>query len=391
MLRLISNITITQVPTTDFPSRNKSFSFDFLSECEINSSWANLTDTANIVFPKNVYFTDGNKKVTWFGKNIIGDTADPITLRGDKIKIELGYQYFDSNNVEQIDLNTCFEGYVSKVTNRIPLEIECEDNMFRLKQIPAPNKVFKSSQYNLQSILQELVKGTGFTISSDIKTSIGDFRAHNETVAQVLDRLQKDYHIESYFRGNELRCSGIVYYPDFEGVKFGFQHNIIEDSLEYRRLEDIKIGVKAYSINEVELNTTRSDGKKKKTTKRLSVFVTKDLKGNYIKSNEETFEGEKRTLYFWNITTESDLIQKAGEKLNRLYYEGFHGKFTTFGQPQVKHGDHIVLIDNILPERNGTYKCKSVTTTFGEEGFRQEIEVDIRVDNYEPSLIASGL
>ena len=166
----------------------------------------------------------------------------------------------------------------------------------------------------------------------------------------------------------------------FEQCYFGFQENIISDDLEYRRLDDIRIGVKAFSVNEVELETTRKDGKKKKKKKRISVFVTKDLKGNPIIANEETFEGEKRTLYLWNIKSENELFKQAAANLNRYYYEGFYGSFTTFGLPFVKHGDNAVIRDNILPERNGTYKIKSVKYTFGQSGFRQEIELDIRVD-----------
>jgi hypothetical protein len=228
-------------------------------------------------------------------------------------------------------------------------------------------------------MLTELTSKTGFTINSDATTNVGDIRTGGETVAQVLDRLQRDYRLESYFRGDELRCSGIVYYPDYTEKVFQFQQNIIGDQLEYRRLDDIKIGVKAYSVNEFEIS-----GKKKK--KRLSVFVTKD-----VKSTEEGFDGEKRTLYFWNVTSENDLAKKAQDRLNRLYYEGFFGSFESFGFPFVKHGDHAIIRDNILPERNGTYKIKAVTYRFGMGGYRQDIEIDIRVDGLSKSELDQGL
>lgn len=387
MLNLTSKITITQQANKDFPGRAKSFTFDFVHSAEIAVTWQNLTDTAKLVFPKNIYFKDETgRNYTWQGKNTIeSNNTPPLLLRGDAIKIELGYYYnIDSNYTSKTESHTVFEGFVSKVVNRIPIEIEAEDNMWKLKQVSAPNKVFPGSTYNLQSMITELLSGTGFTITSDIKTNVGDFRTQNETVAQVLDRLQRDYRIESYFRGNELRCSGIVYYSDYEEKVFQFQDNILpDDQLEYRRTDDVQIGIKAFSINEVEVMRS---GKSKKKAQRLSVFVT-----NKGEVNEAGFEGEKRTLYFWNITDKNQLVTMAQSRLNRLYYEGFFGSFTTKGFPFVRHGDHAIIRDTVLPERNGTYKIKAVTYRFGMDGYNQDVEVDIKVDGFSQQELAAGL
>lgn len=374
-LRLISNITITQVPSTANPSRNKSLNFDFVHEVEVSSSWANLTDTARVIFPKNLYFLDeNNQQVTLEGKSIIGTKTDPVLLRGDKIKVELGYIYLDEFNIETTELNTVFEGYIAKVNPKIPLELECEDNMYKLKQISVPNKVWKG--YTLQALMKELLKGTDFTVNVEAKTNIGDIRTNNQTVAQVLLDLQK-YGLESYFRGNELRCSGLAYnYTDSSDVTFKFTHNIIEDDLEYRRKDDVNIGIKAYSIKDEELGETRQDGTTKKRKKRLEVFVTKDGK-----VSETGFDGEKRTLYFWNAASEDELVTLATEQRKKLHYEGFYGSFLTFGMPFVRHGDNVKIIDPVLPERNGIYKAKGVTYTFGMEGYRQKVQLDIKISD----------
>jgi len=45
-----------------------------------------------------------------------------------------------------------------------------------------------------------------------------------------------------------------------------------------------------------------------------------------------------------------------------------------------------------LPERAGTYMVKSVKTTMSlSGGLRQEVELDMRIDNLSPSEIALGL
>lgn len=380
ILRLISNIVITQQPTSDFTTRNNVYSFDFLHETEATDTWEDLTNTGSITFPKNIYFKDQNgSNISLYGKNLTsGQNTIPILLRGDKITISCGYKYVDSNG-EQQQLNQIFKGYISNIINKLPVTLYLEDNMWKLKQMQAPNKLFKASQYNLQQMLQELLAGTGFTLRTDIKTSVGDFITQNETVAQVLQRIQNDYRIESYFKNDELTCSGLVYYPsDRKTLNFGFQQNIIEDELEYRRKNDVHIGVKAYSINESELNTTTKDGSKKTKKQRLEVTVGPQ-------------DGELRTLYFWNVKSITELTAQAKSRLNRIYYEGFYGNFTAFGLPFVRQGDAVALTDSVLPERNGTYLVKRVDYYFGMTGFRQKIYIDIRIDILPSSEVNSGL
>ena len=97
MLRLLSKITITQQPTEVFTARNKVFILKFVNDIEISSGWQNMTDTCKVVLPRKVYLQDDKGvRVNWFGKQFyggdeFGTSQAPLILRGDKIKIELGY------------------------------------------------------------------------------------------------------------------------------------------------------------------------------------------------------------------------------------------------------------------------------------------------------------
>jgi len=390
MLRLVSLIEIEQKTEYKGFLRDKKYSFNFVNEVEITSTWANQTDTAKIVFPKKVYFYNEftKKNETWSDKNIIGgDSTPPLIMRGDKVKITLGYRYFRkidriyTDNAEP-DQTTEFEGYVTKVNPRVPIEIECEDSMWLLKQIQAPNKTWLSSKYNLESMITEMLKGSSvtFKVRNSVGTKIGNFITHNETVSQVLDRLRKDAYLNSYIRNGELRCSGLVYYPEdqrdvYKGAErvrdwvFDFQKNIIDDDLVYTRKDDINIQVRAISKLEIEQGSQNSAGRPKKSISQIEVLIPEKTKG----------DAEKRTLHFYNLTKD-ELIERATQELDKLYYEGFKGSFTTFGIPSARHGDRITIVDKKLTERAGTYLCKGVTKTFGQNGFRQKIELDLRID-----------
>lgn len=323
VLRLISKITITQVSTKENPNRTLVYTIPFCNEVEINSTWENLTDICKVTMPNKIYFnTEEGSKVTWFGANIYGDKAtSPMVLRGDKIKVELGYIYPDYKdpNTDVTEMYTEFVGYITKVSNSVPIVLECEYEMYRLKQIQCPTKVWdgKNGQKNdVGSILTKILEGTGITVNNSGATlDVGNLRTGSETVAQLLDSLQRDYRLESYFRLSkdgtpELRCAGVVYYPsDRKEHVFHFQKNIVSEDLQYFRLDDQNLGIKAYSTFEVEQNTgTRKDGTPIKRKRRLTVTVPDGF-----------VDGELRTVYFWDVKTEKELKKLATERLNRFY------------------------------------------------------------------------
>lgn len=411
MLRLVSEITIEQMtdwqPTNETTiARDERYTFNFVNDVEIFSSWNAQTDTCKFSFPRNMYFEDKKtgSRVNFTGKNIIFGDTPPLIQRGDKITVKLGYTWYDGTK-DVTELNTEFVGYVVRVFANTPVTIECEDSMFLLKQLTPKPKIYSNANYTAESIVSEMVANTKIKnpkhqaeldkikVRTSTKTQIGDFYSENETVSQVLARLRKDCHIQSYFRGSELRCGWYIYYAEDEkdvylgkerdrNWTFDFNKNVIKDDLEYKLKEDINMHIKAISINKIELETTNKKGKVKKKSKRLEVMVPDN---NYLTGAETT------TKYFWDIQTISELKEKATRLLNRIWFTGLKGKFETFGLPSVRHGDLATMQSLRLKEQNGIYKIKSVTKTFGMNGFKQEIELDVKVTGMEDLSVNSNL
>lgn len=396
MWRTNTKITFTQQPTSDFPNRNGTIIFGFCHEFDITSTWQNLTDAGSVTLPKNVYITDKNgKRFSLAGTNInIGGFSPtiPFFLRGDRVKVEWGYITYDKRGNEIMPMNTVFEGYVSEVTSKKPFVINLQDNMYILKQTPARggNNGYFGSGYTVEKMLAEMIKNAGlpFTVNQDTSTTMGRFITQNETIAQVLDRLRKEFHFEAYFRGNELRCGSFVYIEqdavNTGKLVFKFQNNIIESDLDYKRKDDITLSAVATNTIEEATGHITKDGHEKTKKKRLEVLVTflpgsdkpKVIVGTKEKPIPPNDGGERRTLHFLGATTTDQLAALATKELKKYYYTGFKGKFKTFGSPFVKHGDNVDILDPILPERNGRYKVKSVKYTGGVGGLRQEIELD---------------
>ena len=394
MYRVVTKVIIQQLTPYNNIGRSKTIQFDFVNHLECTDSWRDLTNDAKLILPKNLFYKNENgKTVPLFDNNINAGgfvASSPLIMRGDKVTIDWGYRYFRGNKevfegTENKLANThLFEGYISEVGSKKPIEFKCEDNMYLLKQIQVPLKTY-SNGTTVESMLQEMLKDTQFTVNTITSTTIGEFKCGNETVAEVLARLRKTYRFESYFRGNELRCGSQVYIPaEAKTYTFEFQNNIISDELRYKRKDDLVLSVVASNTIEETTGETTKDGHTKTKKTRLEVMVTfrngNEIPIYYVKDKgvdlPQNIGGERLNVPFPQATTIDELKKNALELLKKYYYTGFKGKFTTFGIPFVKMGDNVQLIDKILPERNGLYKVRSVEYEGGIDGLRQTIEID---------------
>jgi hypothetical protein len=402
MFRVVTKIVIQQVTQIQGkPGRNKTLTFDFVTEMKCSDSWRDLTNQGEIIIPRNLYVRDKNNKLVSIVQNIGGFSDNPLLMRGDKVTMDYGYRYFKkgieifegTNN--QTTGSHLFDGWISQVSSKMPIKFKVEDNFWKLKQTACPIHTFKNTD-TLEGIINYLLSvynkdkypDEQFTFRPLTTTTFGDFRVGNETIAEVMGRLQKTFHFESYFKGNELRC-GINPYIESEAKTntFTFQKDIISDDLEYRRKEDLVLSMIASTKNEEATGKTTKDGNAKTKCVRLEVLVTfrngSDIPTTFIKKKGEDYPpntgGERANFTFSSAKNIKELTDLATTELRLVYYTGFKGKFTTFGLPFVKMGDHVKLIDPILPERNGKYKVKSVEYSAGVSGVRQIIELHYRI------------
>jgi hypothetical protein len=387
MLKPNVNITITTATKTMF--------FDFVNHWEFSNNWEDLSAHGKIVFPKNIYVRDTktNTRYPLFGAN---KATGELFKKGDKVKIESNYTYWDENlNEKKTALTTIVDGYISNVKIEMPVTIEFEDSMYLLKKTPMQNKAYNGSQ-SIESILNDALQvtnntfGTNFKCETINKTLISWdnslLTSENETLATFLAKLKKDAFIFTYFRGNTLRVGRSVYLDlDAKTKIFEFQNNIITSDLSFKRKDDIVLSAVASNHIQEQTGTTK-DGKAKVQNKRIEVLVTLQndkVISKVVKQGDKpdpNTDGERRTFTFLEAKTEDDLIRLATEALKKYYYSGLKGKFTTFGTPYVQFGDQCQIINKILPEQNGTYKIKGVEYSGGVEGMRQIIELDYKVN-----------
>lgn len=299
-------------------TKGKIITFSFCHSIEIESSYENLTDTCKIVIPR---------KLTFEGLYLFsGD--NPIFKRGDKITVKLGYEP---------NLTEVFSGYISKVGSSIPTVLECEDEMFKLKQytVNYPSGGNAQSKCTLNSLLDSILNGLEYETVDNI--DLGSFRANKATPAQILDKLKSEYGLFSYFRNGILHVGFANDASVTSEAEFKMEEVIINsDTLEWQNADEIKIKCVAISMNPDNTKIEVEFG---------------DPDGNQI------------TIHKYNMD-EKSLKFAAEQWIKDNKYTGFKGEVETFGEPIMKHGDRAKITSIKLPERDGTYLIKKVKRVY---------------------------
>lgn len=269
----------------------------------ISSSIESFTDTAKITLPRE--FSTGDISIE--KKKLL----DKIKV-GDRVSIYLGYD----NEIEKE-----FEGYITKIGADIPLEIECEDEMYKLKRMPQVNATYK--EVSLPKLLKNLLPN--YSIEA-LDISLGKFTVERATPYKVIEELKKQYGISCYFKNGVLYAGLAIDIKPGESHSFTFGRNIRKtDSLKYVTKESKTLYIKAESM--------QRGGEKKKV-----VYEYGDRGGNEI------------TLHAPIGLSLSELKKFTEQTHKNRVFDGYDGSLDTWGIPKTKVGDVAKLTDPNYPD-----------------------------------------
>jgi hypothetical protein len=316
MYTLTCNITINKIV------------FTLLVGIEITEDVETLTDTCVITIPK---------KIKWKGTNIL--EGDVPIKRGDKVSVKLGY---DATNTE------VFTGYVRDVQAQVPMRITCEDEMFILKTKEVKKQTVTGT---LDNMITALVGDAIPVVLTEGDTYLGKYRFTRTTIAQELEEMKREFGLQAFCKGGKLYVCWITPFDTKQFGRFEWGKNIITENLKYTRKEDIRLKVKAISLQ----------GSKDKR-------IVEELGDK---------NGEIREVYAYNLNREQ-LKEFASKELDRLKQTKYEGSIIVFGLP-VLHKMDIVRL-KAQDGNRGSYGIKKIVRLFGINGYRQEIELGMRLN-----------
>lgn len=289
----------------------------------IESSWQQLTDLAEIHLPRNVRYFDKQQ-------------VKQLFRRGDPVEIKLGYDGV---------LETQFLGYVKRVSADIPIRIECEDEMFQVKKIPVN---YSHPDVLLNDMLKELVPG--YEIEALEGVELGAVRFSQTTVGEVLEKLQQEFKLYTFFKPRtKTLISGKVYSSQEESSISGFdlERSVVSNHLEYLHRDDILVKVNGTAIN----------------------------KGEKLEYEYGDDQADKNINWQFSVKNQSALKEAVKRFYEANKRDGFIGSFVGFGVPSVQQGQKIQLNSSLYEDREGIYYIDGVNKSFSSNGYRQQIIV----------------
>lgn len=308
-----------------------SVTFKSVHDVQIKRSIYSLAATAIVKVPVTAVLKHEGEPPTHI------ETANAVKV-GDAVTIKLGYNG---------QLQTEFVGYVKRLNYKLPLEIECEDEYYKLRYV---NCIFSKKETTLKACLNEVLSGV--QISDVASLTLKNFVVNNKPGSWLLGYLKKEYGLLAYFDINGKLYVGKANSVKGETVKYVLRENVIsDDELKYQLAEDIKLKVKA-------------------------ICYYKD--GSKIEGELGEDGGEQKTLYYYDVKDAGELKALANEELRRYSFDGYRGKIKTFLQPYALPGMVADITDNTYPDRSGSYLIEAVTTTFGTCGGRRTVEIGIK-------------
>lgn len=307
-----------------------------INQADVKSSWKELTDTCSITLPRNLDYK--------------GERLDQMIKRLDPVTLKVAYTL---NGITT--WHTEFVGYVREVQPNIPVRIQCEDEMLKLKTGQVFNKLWKNAK--LIDIISTIAPG----YVMNVKDATLSYRAENKTAAQIMYDL-REYIIYSYFRhdaatGKPTLYSGFAYDFQFNNHIYNLHQNVRpQNSLTYRLQADTDqeagVVIKAIAHN--------ADG-----SKTIEYWPSQDSKGEVITmpfSELSPIEATRRIL----------LKQYAQAEFKRLNVDGYRGDVSGFATPIVRHGDTITVRDAQYPDREGKYLVDATRMIFDADAIKLE-------------------
>jgi hypothetical protein len=310
--------------------------FKRVHEVEITHSLKQLGKRAVVKIPASARLTRLGELVSEV------ETAKAFRV-GDLAVIWMGY---DGQLREE------FRGYVRRIRPTVPLEIELEDETFKLRR----KQLQKAwHQVTLRQLLDYILEGTGIALANtstvpEINFQPFAFRSVNG--AQALEKLRSDYGLTMYFSEPGRLVVGLASETDGTVVKYTIGRNVIEHDLEWVDEDDTQIKIKAVLVNKDNTFTEKIIGDE---------------------------DGEQRTIFLYNIAP-GELEERAKQEALKYKYRGYKGSLTGFLRPAAEVGNTVRLRDETFENNEGDYLVDEVVTSLSDSGGRRKVTLGLKLN-----------
>jgi hypothetical protein len=320
-----------------------------IHEIELESDWSKMSDTGLLKLPRKA-----------FGGNSQTPILNLITT-GCKAVVKLGYM---ANNIPVNErFVTEFIGYVSKSPlPTAPIEIELEDEFYKLKRKNVKGKTFRGST-KLIDVLKYIANEYELDVIDASLSS--NFIVPTGSVAAVLNKIKETFGFTSFFRlvpdktkpegarqilvvGKSYSSKDLQALTPADDILLEYGKNIITSNLKWQSANETRVKI------QVPVKITNAKD---------YTYQIGDEDGVVIKTKELTNASEEAVKRF------------AESELKRFKTDRFTGDVECFGFPFLRHGRIIKFEDwryKLSSEKKRYYIDKTKVVS-GVNGYRRTV------------------
>ena len=334
-----------------------------VNSIEIKRSVHQVIQTAKVVLPLSVVMRNDQLQTRI-------KLVDKIK-EGDNIKLEFGY-----DGVHRTE----FEGYIRRMNDSLPLELECEDELYLMRNVRLKESFKTISLRKLAALVLSRYNeqyGTNVVLYAGVpEMELSKYQINDASGLDVLTDLKEKHLMCSYLttvNGVKTLYVGLAYSLQKGVVKYALARNTIGKG-------DLKYAGSDTSRHKVVVVNKRRDGIIHKLFYDGTDFSTTDaakVKGK--KQKPETVAGDETKIELPGDLSDGYLKQLAKSAWLKSSTKGYKGGFETFLFPFSEPGTVALLSDPQFTGRGGRYFVGTVTTTFGVSGGRRKNEIDLKV------------
>jgi len=318
--------------------------FTIVKSIKIESTIEKFADTAIIELPREFKnAVDNNERLSLERKNLL-----EYLKVDDSIVIEAGYDG---------KLFTEFTGYISNIGAEIPILIECEDEMYKLKKMPLINHTFKAA--TLKEVLQFIAPG--YQVNA-LDMPVGKYMIERATPYKVIEDLKEKFGVRCFFKGKIL----------YAGLTVDFKP---------QRVHDFTFGKNIRGSTDLKYKTQAS-------RKRLIKAVSMQKGGTDKKVTYEYGEpGESEISLHAPLNLNQEQLKEWTEKYYfSMVFDGYEGSVDGWFYPRTEVGDSANVKDPNYPTgyRDGQYFIDGVTTLINEsDGIKRQNKLSFKIKSNE--------
>lgn len=344
------------------------FRFAGPHQVSVSRSLHSYAESATIVLPSICKITEGKRK-----SEVVLTTANQFQ-EGDPVIINLGYNdgAILTGAATPITpntnggLGTVFRGFVKRKGLGMPLVVECEGYVRKLRldiDVNIHRKTTSASE--LLNLLKTDKDGkpTGIKVVVANDLPLVNVRVPHNNGVEIIDAVKRFSQgvLNVFFIDHDTLWCGLTYTPYSKNTDpFGL------GTVQYR------LGWNAIKDNEL---------RERVPTERVQILFEGTLATGekLMAASDDKTAKQKQKSVFNHLGDVAVMKQLANEKQFMANYAGYEGSINAFLQPWCAPGWIADIRDARYPARDGKYMVESTVVTYGMRGARIKVGIGPRL------------